>query len=102
MFVELVPKISIQKFDLGVFGYSYTYCLVSDGTKITVFLETPVYPATLRGYFGVSEKSYEDLLKIFKEVVWVADFRLKRHSELWFSDLIISDLPGLINSLGFP
>ncbi|MEO3993836.1 MAG: DUF87 domain-containing protein [Desulfurococcaceae archaeon TW002] len=102
MFVELVPKISTRKFDLGVFGHSYTYCLVSDGTKIMVFLETLAYPATLRGYFGVSEKSYEDLLKIFKGVAWVAEFRLKRCNELWFSDLIISDLPGLINSLGFP
>lgn len=97
-----MPKINSQKLELSVFGHSFTYCLINDGTKVFVFLDTLTYPATLRGFFGVYEKSYEDFLKIFKGVVWVAESRLKRSSELWFSDLIISDLPGLINSLNFP
>ncbi|MEM2018990.1 MAG: hypothetical protein QXM34_04450, partial [Zestosphaera sp.] len=100
--VELVPRINSQKLELSVFGHSFTYCLISNETRVSVFLETPTYPATLRGFFGVYERSYGDLLKTFKGVVWVAESRLKRSNELWFSDLIISDLPGLINSLSFP
>jgi len=100
--VELVPRINSQKLELSVFGHSFTYCLISNETRVSVFLETLTYPATLRGFFGVYERSYGDLLKTFKGVVWVAESRLKRSNELWFSDLIISDLPGLINSLSFP
>lgn len=100
--VELVPKINSQKLELSVFGHSFTYCLINDEAKVFVFLDTPTYPATLRGFFGVYEKNYGDFLKIFKGVVWVAESRLKRSNELWFSDLIISDLPGLVNSLNFP
>lgn len=101
MLVELVPRINSQKLELSVFGHSFTYCLISDGTKVLVFLDTPAHLATLRGFFGVYEKNYGDLLKIFRGVAWVAESRLKRSNELWFSDLIISDLPGLIDSLSF-
>ena len=101
LLVELIPRINAQKLELSILSHTYTYCLINDGTKILVFLDTLTHSATLRGYFGVREKSYEDLFKMFGGFVWVAEFRLKQFKDAWFSDLIISDLPGLINSLNF-
>lgn len=100
--VELIPRIGTRELELRFLGHSHTYCLVNRGDRLLVFLETPVHPTTLRVFFGVREKSYGDLLKLFGGVVWVAEFKLKRGDDVWFSDLIISDLPGLVNSLSFP
>jgi DNA helicase HerA-like ATPase len=98
----LIPRIGDRKLDLRFFGHSYTYCLVNCGGRLHIFLETPTHPTTLRTFFGVRERGYGDLLKLFGGVLWVADFRLKRVDDAWFSDLIISDLPGLVNSLDSP
>jgi hypothetical protein len=98
----LIPRIGDRKLDLRFFGHSYTYCLVNCGGRLHIFLETPTHPTTLKTFFGVRERGYGDLLKLFGGVLWIADFRLKRVDDAWFSDLIISDLPGLVNSLDSP
>jgi len=64
-----------------------------------VFLETPVSPETLSKFYGVKKSSYEELFKVFNNVVWASDARLKREFDFYYTDIVLSDIPGLVNSL---
>lgn len=100
MLYELLPRIPQPPFSPGVLGPGFTLCVVGGGRGLRVFVETPTSPDTLKSFFGVSKSSYEDLLKVFGGGVRASDARLKSSFDFWFTDVVVSDLPGLVNSLG--
>ncbi|MEM4676163.1 MAG: DUF87 domain-containing protein, partial [Nitrososphaerota archaeon] len=57
---------------------------------------------TLKSFFSVSKSTYDSLLHLFNNEIYVSDARLKSHFDFWFTDIIVSDVPGLVNSLEFP
>ena len=64
-----------------------------------MFLEAPVSPETLSRFYGVRKSSYEELFKVFSNVVWASDARLRREFDFYYTDIVVSDIPGLVNSL---
>jgi hypothetical protein len=60
---------------------------------------THVSPETLSMFYGVRRFGYEELLKVFGGEVWASEARLKREFDFYYTDIVLSDLPGLVNSL---
>jgi len=60
---------------------------------------TPVSPETLSKFYGVKKSSYEELHKVFNNEVWVGEARLKREFDFYYTDIVVADIPGLVNSL---
>jgi len=50
-------------------------------------------------FYGVKRSSYEDLFRIFGNVVWAGDARLKQEFDFYYTDIVVSDIPGLVNFL---
>jgi hypothetical protein len=60
---------------------------------------TPVNPETLSRFYGVKKSSHEELLKVFNNEVWASEARLKREFDFYHTDIVVADIPGLVNSL---
>jgi len=58
-----------------------------------------VSPETLSRFYGVKKSSYEELLKVFGGEVWAGEARLKREFDFYYTDVVLADVPGLVNSL---
>ena len=95
-----MPRVGAATPPPDVFGYRFTYCLLSDGERLRVLVETPVSGETLQRFFGVRRASLEELLGLLGGgVLHASEARLRRTQDFWFSDYGISDLPGLVNQL---
>ncbi|MCC6015028.1 MAG: hypothetical protein LM564_04915, partial [Desulfurococcaceae archaeon] len=100
MLYELTPRVGAATPPPDAFGYRFTYCLLSDGGRLRVLVETPVSGETLQRFFGVRRTALEELLGMLGGgVLYASEARLKRAQDFWFSDYGISDLPGLVNQL---
>ena len=99
MLLELLPRIGIPKSPVNVLGSSFTLCIVNTGESLKTIVMTPVSPETLSRFYGVKRSSYEELLKVFGSGVWASEARLKREFDFYYTDIVLSDLPGLANSL---
>jgi len=73
--------------------------MVNTGSSLRVFLETSVSPETFSRFYGARGSSYEELLGVFDGIVWVGEVRLKREFDFYYTDILVSDVPGLMNSL---
>ncbi|MEM4546986.1 MAG: DUF87 domain-containing protein [Nitrososphaerota archaeon] len=62
-------------------------------------METPVSVDTLKNFFGVSRAGYDGILQLFNNEIHVSEARLKSSFDFWFTDIVVSDVPGLVNSL---
>jgi DNA helicase HerA-like ATPase len=82
-----------------VFGPGFTLCIVNSGDSLRVFLESTVSAETLSKFYGVRRAGYEELLKVFGSGAWAGEARLKREFDFYHTDVVVSDLPGLVNSL---
>jgi hypothetical protein len=60
---------------------------------------SPVSPETFSRFYGVKKSSYEEVLKLFNNEVWAGEARLKREFDFYYTDIVLTDLPGLVNSL---
>jgi len=100
--VELLPRVGSPKPPVSVFGPGFTLCIVNDSKKLHVYAETPVSIDTLKNYFGISRASYDSILQLFNNEIHVSEARLKSSFDFWFTDIVVSDIPGLVNSLEFP
>ena len=100
MLYEITPRVGTEtRLPANIFGYQFTFCIVSDGEKLHVYIDTPISQETLQQFFGVRKASYEELLKVFGERVFASEARLRRSYDFWFTDFGVSDLPGLVNEL---
>jgi len=99
LLIELLPRVGSPRPPVGVFGPGFTLCIVSDEDGLRVFLESTVSPETLSRFYGVKKSSYEELLKVLGNEVWASEARLKREFDFYYADIVLSDLPGLVNSL---
>jgi hypothetical protein len=54
---------------------------------------------TLSRFYGVKKSGYEELLRVLGNEVWVGEARLKREFDFYHTDIIVADVPGLVNSL---
>jgi hypothetical protein len=82
-----------------VFSAGFTLYIVNSGSKLRVFLESIVNPKTLSKHYGVRKSSYREVLKEFGCEVWVGEARPRREFDFYRTDIVLSDLPGLVNSL---
>jgi DNA-binding MarR family transcriptional regulator/energy-coupling factor transporter ATP-binding protein EcfA2 len=97
---EITPRVGTEtRLPANIFGYQFTLCIVSDGEKLHVYIDTPISQETLQQFFGVKKTSYEDLLKIFGGKVFASEARLRRSYDFWFTDFAVADIPGLVNGL---
>ncbi|MEM4481629.1 MAG: DUF87 domain-containing protein, partial [Desulfurococcaceae archaeon] len=99
MLVELLPRVGSSKPPFSVFGPEFTLCIVNDSKKLHVFVETPISIDTLKNFFGVSKASYNSILQLFNSEIHASDARLKNCFDFWFTDIVVSDIAGLVNSL---
>jgi len=99
LLVELQPRIGSPRPPVSVLGPCFTLCTINTSESLRVFLETPVSPETLSKFYGVRKSSYEELFKVFSNVVWASDARLKREFDFYYTDIVVADIPGLVNSL---
>ena len=99
MLIELLPRVGSPRPPVGVFGPGFTLCIVSDGDGLRVFLESTVSPETLSRFYGVKKSSYEEFFKVFGSEVWAGEARLKREFDFYHTDIVVADIPGLVNSL---
>jgi hypothetical protein len=58
-----------------------------------------VSPETLSRFYGVKKSSHEELLRVLGNEVWVSEARLKREFDFYYTDIVVADVPGLVNSL---
>jgi hypothetical protein len=58
-----------------------------------------VSPETLSRFYGVKKSSYEELLRVLGNEVWVGEARFKREFDFYHTDIVVADIPGLVNSL---
>jgi len=65
-----------------------------------VFLVSPVSAETLLRFYSVRRSSYEDILRIIDCEIWVGEVKLKREFDFYYTDIVLSDTPGLVNSIG--
>jgi hypothetical protein len=82
-----------------VFGPGFTLCTVNTGSKLRVFLESTVNPETLSRFYGVKRTSYEELFNVLGGEVWAGEARLKHEFDFYYTDIVVADVPGLVNSL---
>jgi len=99
LLLELLPRIGAPKPSVSVLGSSFTLCIVNTGERLKTMVMTPVSPETLSKFYGVKKSSYEELLKVFNNEVWVGEARLKREFDFYYTDIVVADIPGLVNSL---
>ncbi|MEM0005036.1 MAG: hypothetical protein QXN97_06870 [Desulfurococcaceae archaeon] len=100
MLIELLPRVgSPSPPPVGVLGPGFTLCIVNANNGLRVFLESTVSPETLSRFYGVKKSSYEELLKVFNNEVWASEARLKREFDFYHTDVVVADIPGLVNSL---
>ena len=99
MLVELLPRIGSPKPPVGVLGPGFTLCIVNAGSGLRVFLESMVSPETLSRFYGVKRASYEELFNVLGGEVWAGETRLKREFDFYYTDIVVADVPGLLNSL---
>jgi hypothetical protein len=100
MLYEILPRVGAElKTPPNIFGYQFVYCVVSDGEKLHVYVDAPTSQETLQQFFGVRKASYEELLKVFGEKVWISEARLRRSYDFWFTDFAVADIPGLVSGL---
>ncbi|MEM4485882.1 MAG: ATP-binding protein [Zestosphaera sp.] len=99
MLYEVVPRVPQPPFSPGVLGPGSTLCVVNVGRGLRVFIETPTSSDTLKNFFGVSKASHDSVLQLFNNEVYVSEARLKNSFDFWFTDVVITDLAGLVNSL---
>lgn len=97
--MELLPRVGAPRPPISVLGPAFTLCIVNDSKKLHVFVETPVSVDTLKNYFGISKASLDSVLQLFNNEIHVSDARLKNSFDFWFTDTVVSDIPGLVNSL---
>ncbi|MGC8678319.1 MAG: ATP-binding protein [Fervidicoccaceae archaeon] len=101
MLYELEPRIGSGPFSYKLFGPRFTLCTVNDGKELRLFLETASSLETLRAFFGVEKASLRDVMGIFGRELWVGDARVKREEDFFLSEVFVSDIAGLVNSLEF-
>jgi hypothetical protein len=58
-----------------------------------------VSPETLSRFYSVKKSSYEELLRVLGNEVWVGEARLKREFDFYHTDIVVADIPGLVNSI---
>jgi len=95
---EIVPRIG-SKPPVDVLGLGFTYCIANTDGGLRVFIRSSVSPETLSRFFGVSRASPEDILGVFGGEVYVAEARLKRSRDFWWSSFSLLDLPGIAGYL---
>ena len=99
MLIELLPRVGSPRPPVSVLGPSFTLCIVNAGGKLRVFLKSAVSPETLSRFYGVKKSSYEELLRVLGNEVWASEARLKREFDFYYTDVVLADVPGLVNSL---
>jgi len=99
LLVELLPRVGSPRPPVSVFGPGFTLCIVNAGNELRVFLESAVSPETLSRFYGVKRASYEELFNMLGGEVWAGEARLKREFDFYHTDIIVADVPGLVNSL---
>lgn|GEM_PF-3592461 len=99
MFAELLPRVGSPRPSVGTLGPGFTLCIVNSGNGLRVFLESTVSPETLSRFYGVKKSGYEELFKVFSGEVWAGEARLKREFDFYHTDIVVADIPGLVNSL---
>ncbi|MCC6024583.1 MAG: ATP-binding protein, partial [Thaumarchaeota archaeon] len=99
LLVELLPRVGSPRPPVGVLGPGFTLCIVNAGGGLRVFLESTVSPETLSRFYGVKKSSHEELLRVLGNEVWVGEARLKREFDFYHTDIVVADVPGLVNSL---
>jgi hypothetical protein len=82
-----------------VLEHGFTLCVVNAGGGLRVFLDSAVSPETLSRFYGVKKSSYEELLRVLGNEVWAGEARLKREFDFYHTDIVVADIPGLVNSL---
>ncbi|MEM1694697.1 MAG: ATP-binding protein, partial [Ignisphaera sp.] len=95
---KILPRIGSPRYSISIFGPQFTLCIVNSN-KLHVYLETPISIDTLKNFFGVSRASYDEILQLFNNEIYASEARLKKSFDFWFIDIIVSDIPGLVNSL---
>lgn len=98
MLYRVLPRIGVRP-SLSVLGPCFTLCVINDGERLRAYVESQVSSDTLKNFFSVEKVSYGDVLKIFGSEVRVSEARLKNSFDFWFTDVVVSDVPGLVNSL---
>ncbi|MEM4592360.1 MAG: DUF87 domain-containing protein [Ignisphaera sp.] len=98
---KILPRIGSPRHSISIFGPQFTLCIVNSN-RLHVYLETPISIDTLKNFFGVSRASYDEILQLFNNEIYASEARLKKSFDFWFTDIIVSDIPGLVNSLEFP
>jgi hypothetical protein len=98
LLVELLPRVGSPRPSVGVLGPGFTLCIVNTGSELRIFLESTVSPETLSRFYGVKKSSYEELLRVLNNEVWVGEARLKREFDFYHTDIVVADIPGLVNS----
>ncbi|MEM1842239.1 MAG: ATP-binding protein [Ignisphaera sp.] len=99
MLIELLPRVGSPKPPVSVFGPAFTLCIINDSKKLHVFIETPVSIDTLKSFFSGSKTSYDNVLQLFNNEIHASEAKLKNSFDFWFTDIVVSDVPGLVNSL---
>jgi hypothetical protein len=99
LLIELLPRVGSPRPPVGVLGPGFTLCIVNSGGGLRVFLESTVSPETLSRFYGVKKSGYEELLRVFNNGVWVGEARLKREFDFYHTDIVVADIPGLVNSI---
>jgi len=51
------------------------------------------------GLHGVKKSSHEELLKVFNNEVWASKARLEWEFDFYHTNIVVADIPGLVNSL---
>jgi len=95
---KILPRIGSPRYSISIFGPQFTLCIVNSD-KLHVYLETPVSIDTLKNFFGISKTSYDEILQLFNNEIYVSEARLKNSFDFWFTDIVISDVAGIVNSL---
>ena len=99
MLVELLPRVGSHRPQVGVLGPGFTICIVNSGGEPRVFPESTVRPETLSRFYRVKKSGYEEFSKVFGSELWVGEARLKHEFDFYHTDIVVSDIPGLVNSL---
>jgi hypothetical protein len=58
-----------------------------------------VSPETFSKFYGVKRASYEELFNVLGGEVWDGGSRLKHEFDFYYTDIVVADVPGLVNSL---
>lgn len=86
MFVKLLLRFGSPRPPINMLGTNFTQHIINAENN-------------LRVSSGVKRSNYEELFKILSSEVWIGEARLKREFGFYYTDIVVADIPGLVNSL---